>query len=226
MCTQSLFVLSHYSSSQPPGRARLRGRTSTRAAHLRQGQGQHEGGEGTADWDTAASNRSTCLELIDRELFFVLLNKQQDSSTNLNWQIWARTNQIYWFELDEGFRPYHPPFRSMELCMDSWETGKIQLHLHMLMEAGTNKQFHIYQAGQVKVQSSTTSSRRQHHQQQAAAPPAAGGSTTSSRRQHHQRQTPAGRIRFLALARISRWSLEVLTMISRCFRSKSRPWNL
>ena len=27
------------------------------------------GGEGAADWDTAASNRSTCLELLDREPF-------------------------------------------------------------------------------------------------------------------------------------------------------------
>ena len=28
-----------------------------------------KGGEGTADWDNAASNRSTCLELLDGELF-------------------------------------------------------------------------------------------------------------------------------------------------------------
>ena len=33
-------------------------------------------GKGTADWDTAASNRSTCLELLDRELFVWL--QQED----------------------------------------------------------------------------------------------------------------------------------------------------
>ena len=56
------------------------------------------GGEGTADWDTAASNRPTCLELLDRELS--VLFQQEDkleklelnnlSSNNSNLEIRAR----------------------------------------------------------------------------------------------------------------------------------------
>ena len=52
-----------------------------------------EGGEGSVDWDTAASNCSTgnCLPNFNKRM----------SSKSSNWQTWAR-----W-----GFQLYHPPFR-------------------------------------------------------------------------------------------------------------------
>ena len=58
------------------------------------------GGEGTVDWDSAASNCSTgsCLHNFNKKI----------SSKNSNWEIWAR-----W-----GFQPYHPPFRHMRLLRD------------------------------------------------------------------------------------------------------------
>ena len=61
------------------------------------------GGEGTVDWDTAASNRLTgsCLSNFVKRI----------SSKNSNWEIRARKARIEKSELDEGFQPYHPPFR-------------------------------------------------------------------------------------------------------------------
>ena len=66
-------------------------------------------GEGTADWYTAASNRSTssncstgsCLSNFNKRI----------SSKKSNWEIWVRKARIEKFELDEGFQLYHPPFR-------------------------------------------------------------------------------------------------------------------
>ena len=53
------------------------------------------GGEGTVDWDTAASNCSTgsCLSNFNRRI----------SSKSSNWKIWAPKARIDKFELDEGF---------------------------------------------------------------------------------------------------------------------------
>ena len=67
------------------------------------------GGESTADWDTAASNRSTCSTGNCLSKFHKGI-----SSKSLNCQIWARTIPIKFekFELDEGFQPYRSPFRS------------------------------------------------------------------------------------------------------------------
>ena len=56
-------------------------------------------GEGTADWDTAASNRSTgnCL-------------------SNFHTRISSKT-RIHTFEFDEGFQPYHPPSELSSVLM-------------------------------------------------------------------------------------------------------------
>ena len=84
-------------------------RSFTRLAETRLAQFTHrvrtpiyEGG-GTVDWDTVAPNCSTgnCLSNFNKRI----------SSKSLNWDIWARKARIETFELDEGFQPYHPPFR-------------------------------------------------------------------------------------------------------------------
>ena len=83
------------------------GRLGLSAAKRRGAAGFHDnprprvkrGGEGTADWDTAASNCSTgnCVSDVIKRI----------SSKSSNLQIWARTTRIEKFELDEGFQPYH-----------------------------------------------------------------------------------------------------------------------
>ena len=72
------------------------GRPSSRAGVGVRAAASKRGGEGTADWDTAASNRSTgnCL-------------------SNFKKRISSKKGRIEKFELDEGFRPYHPPFRAL-----------------------------------------------------------------------------------------------------------------
>ena len=58
-------------SMRPPGVMTVRGgRDEAWAARSHRSAHRHtKRGEGTADWDTATSNRSTCLDLLDMELF-------------------------------------------------------------------------------------------------------------------------------------------------------------
>ena len=83
------------------------------------------GGEGTTNWDTAASNRSTCISSCSTGSCSSKFNKRMSSKSS-NWSIWDRTTRIYKFELEEGFQPYHPPFRNLSLptSTDGWRSGR------------------------------------------------------------------------------------------------------
>ena len=89
-------------------------RTPRRARRRRPGPEygiSKRGGEGTAKWDAAASNRSNCLELLDRELFIWFqkdntrekLELRNLSWKSSDWEIWARWGFL------EGHTEHPPP---------------------------------------------------------------------------------------------------------------------